>query len=56
MLFCASARDPFVPLKRIEETIKHFTQRGATVDALSFDDSDHCVRDEEYRAALTIIE
>jgi phospholipase/carboxylesterase len=56
MLFSASARDPFVPLKRIEETIKHFTQRGATVDALSFDDSDHCVRDEEYRAALTIIE
>jgi phospholipase/carboxylesterase len=55
MLFSASARDPFVPLKRIEETIEHFMQRGATVDVLSFDDCDHRVREEEYRAALTII-
>ena len=55
MLFSASARDPFVPFKRIEETIEHFMQRGATVDVLSFDDSDHCVREEEYRAALTLI-
>jgi phospholipase/carboxylesterase len=55
MLFSAPAHDPFVPLKRIEETIKHFMQRGATVDVLSFDDSDHLVREEEYRAAMTII-
>ncbi|MFM0016517.1 dienelactone hydrolase family protein [Paraburkholderia sediminicola] len=55
MLFSGSARDPFVPFKRIEETIEHFMQRGATVDFLSFDDTDHCVREEEYRAALTII-
>ncbi|SOE98745.1 Predicted esterase [Burkholderia sp. OK233] len=55
MHFSASIRDLFVPFRRIKETVVHFAQRGAVINLLSFDDSEHEVREEEYSAARLII-
>jgi phospholipase/carboxylesterase len=54
MLFSVATRDPFVPLKRVKETVAHFAQRGANAILETFEEDEHYVRESEYTAARTL--
>jgi phospholipase/carboxylesterase len=54
MLFSVATRDPFVPLKRVRETVAHFAQRGANTILETFEEDEHHVRKSEYTAARAL--
>ncbi|AIO35755.1 phospholipase/Carboxylesterase family protein [Burkholderia cenocepacia] len=54
MLFSVATRDPFVPLKRVKETVAHFAQRGANAILETFEEDEHYVRESEYTAARAL--
>lgn len=54
MLFSVATRDPFVPLKRVRETVAHFAQRGANTILETFEEDEHYVRKSEYTAARAL--
>ncbi|MFM0741753.1 dienelactone hydrolase family protein [Paraburkholderia xenovorans] len=54
MLFSVATRDPFVPLKRVRETVAHFARRGANTILKTFEEDEHYVRKSEYIAARAL--
>lgn len=55
MLFSVATRDPFVPLKRVKETVSHFARRGASIMLETFEEDEHYVRESEYAAARDLV-